>query len=66
MTRSFRTAIEGDDAVLLIPLADIHSIRTALRPVMAGDVTSNNTQRIRDALDKALALVQEKGKQHGK
>ena len=49
---------DGDYAVIRIPLEDIHSLRVALRPVKAGETTSNSTQNIRDRLDKGLAKLE--------
>lgn len=62
MTRSIRTSTDGDDAVIRIPLDAIHTIRVAMRPMRVGDVTSNSTQRVRDAFDKALARMDQKGR----
>ena len=49
---------DGDDAVIRIPLAEVHALRVALRPVLAGETVSLSTQSIRDSLDQALARLQ--------
>lgn len=52
---------DGDDAVIRIPMSEVHGLRVALRPVIAGDAVSNSTQTIRDRLDKALARLEAQG-----
>lgn len=53
---------EGDMAVIRLPMSEVHSLRVALHPRLAGETTSTSTQSIRDRLDRALARLQEEGK----
>lgn len=52
---------DGDHAVIRLPMAEVHSLRVALRPVQAGASVSASTQTIRDRLDKALARLETQG-----
>lgn len=50
---------EGGMVALILPAERAHAARVCLKPRMAGDTTSKATQKVRDALDKALARVKE-------
>jgi len=52
---------EGDEAVIRIPMDEVHSLRVALKPVRAGEPVANAAQDIRDRLNKALARLESKG-----
>lgn len=48
---------EGEYAVIRVHMDDVHAFRVALKPIRAGEVTSNATQAVRDGIDKALAAL---------
>lgn len=50
--------LDGDDAVIRFPADQIHSVRVALAPRLAGETPATKTQAIRDWLDKGLAKLQ--------
>ncbi|WP_305968309.1 MULTISPECIES: hypothetical protein [unclassified Mameliella] len=50
---------EGGMVALILPAERAHAARVALSPRLAGDTTSKSSQKVRDALDKALARVVE-------
>ena len=49
---------EGDMAVIRIPMAEVHALRVALKPIRVGEPTSTSAQGIRDRLDRALARLE--------
>lgn len=52
-----RVTIEGDMAVIRIPLSEVHGLRVALHPCPCKAAKSHETIEIRDRLDKALAKL---------
>jgi hypothetical protein len=49
--------VEGDFAVIRIPLEDVHSLRVALKPCQCKTARSLSTQNIRTRLVDALAKL---------
>ncbi|MBL3586611.1 DUF4111 domain-containing protein [Rhodovulum sulfidophilum] len=56
--RTFKVSIENAEAVIRMPLDEVHGLRVAMHPRLAGEPESNSTKAIREAFDKALARAQ--------
>lgn len=53
---------DGPYAVIRVPMDEIHGLRVALMPRLAGEITSASTQGIRDRLLRGLAALEARGK----
>jgi hypothetical protein len=55
--RTSSIKIEGDYAVIRVPLEEVHSLRVALKPCPCKSAKSISTATIRDRLAKGLAML---------
>lgn len=53
---------DGDHAVIRIPMKECHALRVALSPIRQGEPTATTTRELREALSKALARLEMRGK----
>jgi len=55
---SLTVHVKDGRAIVDLPLDEVHGLRVAMHPRLAGEPESNSTKAIREAFDKALARAQ--------